>query len=191
MDQEGEAVGAVAAARSLAAAGLTAEELAAVRRRMLAVVSRACPRWLADQAEDIVQTALVRVMRAQERSGEKPEAPASYLMRAAHTATIDEIRRQFRRPEISEGKSSMVERSPSPLPHPEREAAAREIDRGIRDCLIGLARPRRRAVTLYLLGHSLKETGRLLGWSPKRAEHLIYRGLADLRSCLSAKGLKP
>jgi RNA polymerase sigma-70 factor (ECF subfamily) len=158
---------------------------------MLAVARRACPRWLADQAEDIVQAAILRVMKARQKSGEDPDAPASYLMRAVHTATIDEIRRQFRRPEVSEGASSMVERSPSPFPHPEMRTAAKEIDLGIRDCLARLARSRRRAVTLYLLGHSMREAGQMLGWTPKRAEHLVYRGLADLRTCLSAKGMKP
>jgi DNA-directed RNA polymerase specialized sigma24 family protein len=46
---------------------------------MLAVARRACPRWLADQAEDIVQNAMLRVMNARRKSGEDPDAPASYL----------------------------------------------------------------------------------------------------------------
>jgi RNA polymerase sigma-70 factor (ECF subfamily) len=30
-----------------------------------------------------------------------------------------------------------------------------------------------------------------MGWTEKKAENLVYRGLADLRRCLSAKGLRP
>ena len=45
------------------------------------------------------------------------------------------------------------------------------------------------AVTLHLQGHRGAETARLLGWSAKRAENLIYRGLADLRACLEARGM--
>ena len=47
------------------------------------------------------------------------------------------------------------------------------------------------AVTLYLHGHTAPETGRLLGWSTSKVESLIFRGLADLRQCLAAKGHTP
>jgi RNA polymerase sigma-70 factor (ECF subfamily) len=33
------------------------------------------------------------------------------------------------------------------------------------------------------------ELGRLLGWNAKKAENLVYRGLADLRGCLTEKGV--
>jgi hypothetical protein len=29
-----------------------------------------------------------------------------------------------------------------------------------------------------------------MGWDAKRAENLIFRGLADLRSCLDRKGVR-
>lgn len=51
--------------------------------------------------------------------------------------------------------------------------------------------PRWLAVTLHLQGHSVPEVGALLAWTVKKAENLVYRGLADLRSCLSSKGLQP
>jgi RNA polymerase sigma-70 factor, ECF subfamily len=50
--------------------------------------------------------------------------------------------------------------------------------------------PRRHAVTLNLQGHSVPDIGRLLGWTAKKAENLVYRGMADLRSCLSSKGIQ-
>ena len=31
----------------------------------------------------------------------------------------------------------------------------------------------------------------MLGWNAKRADNLVYRGLADLRRCLTAKGIEP
>jgi RNA polymerase sigma-70 factor, ECF subfamily len=46
-------------------------------------------------------------------------------------------------------------------------------------------------VTLYLQGHTVPETARILGWDAKRAENLVYRGLADLRQCLMGKGHRP
>jgi RNA polymerase sigma-70 factor (ECF subfamily) len=50
--------------------------------------------------------------------------------------------------------------------------------------------PRRHAVTLSLQGHSVPEIGRLLGWTGKKAENLVYRGMADLRECLEGKGIR-
>ena len=73
---------------------------------------------------------------------------------------------------------------------PERIAAAREIGRGIQDCLSQMSRERRLAVTLYLQGHSVPEASRVLDWPAKRTENLVYRGLADLRECLEAKGMR-
>ena len=69
--------------------------------------------------------------------------------------------------------------------------ASREIGQGIRDCLARLKNERRMAVTLYLQGHSVPEASRILEWSTKRTENLVYRGLADLRECLLSKGLRP
>ena len=44
---------------------------------------------------------------------------------------------------------------------------------------------------LHLQGHSADETGALLGCSRKQAQNLTYRGLADLRGCLVARGVAP
>ena len=35
------------------------------------------------------------------------------------------------------------------------------------------------------------ETARRLGWTAKKAENLVYRGLKDLRRCLTARGMTP
>lgn len=172
-------------------APITADQLPDIRRRLLAVVFRVCPGWLTDQAEDIVQTAMTSVLNLQRKSGESFACNASYLMAAVHNATVDEVRRRFRRPQIVDTEDAGLDMTPAGLPHPEDEALAREISQGIRDCLRRLARPRRIAVTLHLLGYSRGDAASTSGWSPKRAEHLIYRGLADLRTCLTRKGLKP
>ena len=50
---------------------------------------------------------------------------------------------------------------------------------------------RRRAVALYLQGHTVPSIAELFGWSTKKAESLVYRGMANLRTCLTAKGVKP
>jgi RNA polymerase sigma-70 factor (ECF subfamily) len=47
------------------------------------------------------------------------------------------------------------------------------------------------AVALHLQGHSVPDIGKLMSWAPKKADNLVYRGLADLRECLVSKGVKP
>lgn len=74
---------------------------------------------------------------------------------------------------------------------PDRAARANEIRGALRDCLLSMRENRSLAVTLYLQGHTTPETGRLLGWTATKAENLIFRGLADLRRCLAAKGMRP
>ena len=156
-------------------------------------VARLCPSWLSNQRDDLVQAAVIRVMQIVDRDASGGDAAraltSSYLYRVAHSALVDEIRRVRRRRE-----SDLDEEGAAPAavaqPDPERIAASREIGRGISDCLSRMSRERRLAVTLYLQGHSVPEASRVLDWSAKRTENLVYRGLADLRDCLRAKGLQ-
>lgn len=148
-----------------------------------------CPAWLADQRDDIIQVALIRVMDVRRKSEGNRDFSSSYLWRTAYSALVDEIRRLRRRQEVAleEEANSHVAVSPGP----EQRAGGHQIGEGIRDCLGQLVRPRRLAVTLYLQGHSVPQVARLLGWSSKRADNLVYRGLADLRQCLTERGLSP
>jgi RNA polymerase sigma-70 factor (ECF subfamily) len=170
---------------------LDPSEFSSIRPQLLSVVRRVCPRWLAHQAEDIVQSAIVQVLERSRRERGGFEVSSSYLMRAAHNAAVDEIRRRFRRPEVSAGDEESGMEHEASAAGPERQAESRQIDAAIRACLAGLARPRRAAVTLFLLGYSLSETEHMSDWSRKRSEHLTYRGLADMRRCLTSKGMEP
>ena len=163
---------------------------------MARAVRRQCPAWLANHAEDIAQVALTKVMAIErDREGQQPFT-SFYLHRVAHSALVDEIRRRRRRPEVSlEGETDSGERSvivePLAVGNPETHAASRELGVAIRDCLAAAIKDRRLAVSLYLQGHTVPEAARVLGWNAKRVENLVYRGLADLRQCLLAKGYKP
>jgi RNA polymerase sigma-70 factor (ECF subfamily) len=164
-----------------------------VRRDLARAVARLCPHWLVDQRDDLVQAAVMRVMQVSSRRTTVGEgnAPlgASYLYKAAYSALVDEIRRVRRRHETGledEAVEPMTGRA-----DPERETASRQIGAGIADCLTRLTDDRRLAVTLYLQGHSVPESARVLEWTAKRTENLVYRGLADLRGCLESKGMRP
>lgn len=166
------------------------EEIDLVRRRLLASVQRSCPPWLAPLAEDIVQNALLRLLEVRRKSGGDRDWNSSYLSRTAYSAVIDEMRRQIRRRESSEGGATL-EKIAGPGDDPDRQVSALEVDRAMRDCLAHLHRPRRAALACHLQGYSVPETARFLGWTRKRTEHLVARGLKDLRACLLARGITP
>jgi RNA polymerase sigma-70 factor (ECF subfamily) len=159
------------------------------RTRLGEQVARYCPAWLRDEAEDIAQIAWMRLERARESNERNRRPGASLLARVAYCATIDEIRRRRRRREVP--LDGPAESLPAQAVDPASAAGGTEIGTGIRSCLARLLPNRRAAVTLYLQGHTAPETGRLLGWSLKRSENMIFRGLADLRRCLASKGITP
>ncbi|HKV10109.1 MAG TPA: RNA polymerase sigma factor [Thermoanaerobaculia bacterium] len=171
------------------------EEFLQLRKDLVRAVDRVCPRWLKDRSDDLVQVALMRVMEIQRKKEGTAEFSSFYLKKAAYSALVDEIRRLRRRQEVSiEGSSEEEDATPydpaAPDPDPERSTAGREVGRAIRDCMGTMVPPRRHAVTLNLQGHSVPEIGRLLGWTSKKAENLVYRGMSDLRDCLQSKGIE-
>jgi RNA polymerase sigma-70 factor (ECF subfamily) len=146
---------------------------------------------MASRADDLVQAVLLRVLSVQSRAEGSVQLSSFYLRKAAHSALVDELRRHRRRQEVPLDTENEDDGLPSAVPDPESLAAGRQTGRAIRDCLAKLVRPRRLALVLYLQGHSVPDVGRLLAWSAKRAENLVYRGLADLRRCLAARGVTP
>jgi RNA polymerase sigma-70 factor (ECF subfamily) len=167
-----------------------------LRQALARAVRRQCPQWLSDHAEDLVQSALIKVM-TMPGAGEGTRGLSSfYLYRVAHSALVDEIRRRRRRREVSlevddpqDSQSLTIE--PKAAGTPEQDAALRELGSALRECLLSMSDDRRQAVTLYIQGHSVPEAARILGWPAKRTENLVYRGLADLRLRLKGKGHAP
>ena len=166
-------------------------DLVALRDDLKRAVAQTCPRWMSDRSEDIIQVALMRVVEIYRKREGNAEFSSFYLRKAAYSAVIDEIRRLRRRQEVPlEDESSETRYDPvAESPDPERVTVSREVGRAIQDCLGNLVTPRRLAVTLNLQGHSVPEVGRLMSWSTKKAENLVYRGMADLRGCLDGKGV--
>lgn len=157
-----------------------------LRRQLAGEVKRVCPRRLASERDDIVQAALIRILRLMRGDGDTTISSA-YLRRVAVTATIDEIRRQRRRSEDTLADGVDVAHS---LPGPEEHAIGQQLQRAIQSSLARLGEARRQAVSLHLRGHSVPEAAHSLGWSRKRVANLTHRGLRDLRRGLVEGGFK-
>lgn len=164
--------------------------MGALVSRVRRAVRRSCPPYLASQADDIAQDVLLQLLRKLDRTEGNVDFSSMYLMKAAHGVTVDEIRRRSRRREQTGMEGEMVEIQVS-QPDPERKTLATSLGREIRRCLEGIVPSRRSAVTLYLLGCPVPEVSRRLRCSEKSADNRVYRGMKDLRDCLTAKGLKP
>jgi RNA polymerase sigma-70 factor (ECF subfamily) len=168
----------------------------ALAAALAAAVRRQCPWWLSDEAQDIAQAALTKVIASEKKNEGERQLSTFYLHKVAHSALVDEIRRRRRRREValevvSEAGEDPRTVEPRASGNPERLASSRELGRAIRECLLAMKRERRLAVMLYLQDHSVPDAARILGWAAKRTENLVYRGLADLRQCLQDKGHTP
>lgn len=167
------------------------DQAAILRRRVISSVRRTCPHWLADRAEDVVQNVLVKLLAISRKSEGETRFSSVYLEKTVYGAVVDEIRRACARKESPLLEQKPAETLASVGAGPERVASSGEIGRAIRHCLGRLSRPRKLAVTLYLQGCTVPRAALHLRWTTKKTENLVYRGLADLRTCLRSKGLNP
>jgi RNA polymerase sigma-70 factor (ECF subfamily) len=167
---------------------IPAADVGRVRVHLTRAVAHVCPRAWWARRDDFVQDCMVRILGLARRS-EGKRLSATYLHRVAYSVLIDEIRRRRRQPETALDPEELGPATRES--DPEAVASGLETGRAILDCLARLGRDRRHGVTLYLQGHSIAEAARILDWSAKRTENLVYRGLADLRACLETKGVRP
>ncbi|MEM6995405.1 MAG: sigma-70 family RNA polymerase sigma factor [Myxococcota bacterium] len=169
-----------------------ARDYGALRRALSRAVKRACPVWMREHREDVVQIAMTKVVAVMDAGKPAEEIRMSYIARVAYHAVVDEMRRQRRRRTLS---TVELDDTAEPLrggaPTPETNAANRQLGGEIRDCFGRMARSRRLAVALYLEGRGATEIATMLDWKRKQADNLVYRGLSDLRRCLTDKGISP
>jgi RNA polymerase sigma-70 factor (ECF subfamily) len=157
-----------------------------LHRRLVVEIKRICPSSLVNHREDIVQAALIRVVRLSDEDGARVFS-LPYLRKVAMSAMIDELRRHRRRCEdVLDGESLTA--LPHGLHDPENHAIARQVALAIQQSLARLGDARRLAARMHLEGHSVPEAARNLGWSNKRVANLTFRGLRDLRRTLTAQG---
>jgi len=166
-----------------------ATDIAEIRRVLERAVQRLCPGWLSASREDLVQNAALKILERQSSSEGNQALKASYLYKTAHSVLVDEIRRVQRRKESQLNEQALS--TASGTADPERATLDRSMVEALRDCLRQMIEDRRLAVTLHLQGHRVVEIARLLQWPVKRTDNCVYRGLADLRTCLARKGIQP
>jgi RNA polymerase sigma-70 factor (ECF subfamily) len=144
------------------------------------------------ELDELMQDVRLRLWRARGTSEQITGAPASYVYRTAITAALDLIRarRGAREEPIDMTRASGEARLAAPggpADGLEADELAAQVGRAV-----GEITPSRRPVLrMYLAGYDREEIAQLLGWSEAKTRNLLYRGLADLRALLAARGIGP
>ena len=142
--------------------------------------------------EELLQEVRIRLWHAQARGESVAHVPASYLWRTAESAAIDLFRRRRTHVRREEHLTSGAHERPAAT-HAATDAGALETDLEARveDALRQLGDARRVVVRMHLAGYSRMEIANTMQWSDAKVRNLLYRGLADLRLVLEARGIGP
>ncbi len=144
-----------------------------------------------DEVDEVLQDVRIRLWRAASAPGGVRFTNAHYVYKVVVSASLDLVRKR-RRHRARLVNLDLVD--PGVLPIDARTDAlieANALGHAVQQALLDLPPDRREAVRLGLQGHDRFEIARLKGWSVARARNLLYRGLADLRSLLTAQGIAP
>lgn len=152
-----------------------------LRTQLRVAVWRLSPAYLRGDVDDLVQDGMLRLVRHDGSTN------ASYVWRVAWSVVQDAARRQRRKPE--HGPDALETTPDRTFVSPEQHASDAQVRVHLNACLELTPETRRDLLTLYLLGHPLRECADLLGVPPKSAENAIYRGMESLRRCLESKGV--
>lgn len=141
--------------------------------------------------DELVQDVRIRLWRARGQSEQIREVTSSYVYRTATSAALDLLRRRRAYPtEPLEpaGEPGEAVLAAAPV-GPAEELAESELAAEIVRAVDSIAPARRPVVRMHLAGYSREEIAELLGWTEAKTRNLLYRGLADLRERLTARGI--
>ena len=143
--------------------------------------------------DELVQDVRIRLWRARAAGGSEQirDVTSSYVYRTAVSAALDLLRRRRAHhaeplePDDEPGEASRVSEPVGPAEELAQSELAEEIARAVDT----IAPARRPVVRMHLAGYPRDEIAAMLGWSEAKTRNLLYRGLADLRERLTARGI--
>jgi RNA polymerase sigma factor (sigma-70 family) len=162
--------------------------------RFDAFIRRSARRHGLDRAEvdEVVQELRVRMWKSLGTADVIRRAKASYIYRAAISASIDIIRRRrARRFEATSLDDGIAEVTTDPRRRADAGIEGDELAATVHRAIGMLAESRRAVVRMHLAGYERNEIADLLGWTEPKTRNLLYRGLADLREILDSWGIRP
>jgi len=136
-------------------------------------------------AEDVLQEVYLAALRGLDRFRGKTEGEfQAWIFKIAHARVVDQLRSQYRRPEIHAGVLPVSD-SLNPLDAIDQRLGLAEIARA----LSTLTEDQRNVViNRFVLGFDLEETSRLMRKNVGSVKALQHRALASLARVLRASG---
>lgn len=143
-----------------------------------------------EDLDEVVQDVRVRLWRALRSREKKERLPASYVYRAAVSATLDLIRRRRVAWREDPLESPMGVEVGTPLQAgPEAALETSEVIEAIDAALHNITETRQVVVRMHLAGYQRNEIANRLGWTEAKTRNLLYRGLEELRVELKQRGI--
>ena len=182
MWENGPKEDAVEAAARKEAIPASPEKLEKIFREHHALVFRAAYRVTgnAPDAEDVLQTVFLRLLRLERGDGLSEGSPGSYLHRAAVNAALDLVRN--RRTWKATPLEDVLTHLEDPRPRPEQHRESQEIRTRIRESLAGLSPKMAEIFVLrYFEGYDNHEIARMLRTSKSTVAVLLHRARHRLK----------
>ena len=141
--------------------------------------------------DEVVQELRLRMWKSLGTAELIRRAKASYIYRAAISASIDIIRRRRARRFEATPDDAVVDVAPDTRRRADSRLEEHELADAVHRAIALLAESRRAVVRMHLSGYERHEIAELLGWTEAKTRNLLYRGLADLREILESWGIGP
>jgi len=139
--------------------------------------------------EDIEQEVKIKVWKLIS-SGKKLSHFPSYIRRVVYTTTMDLMRKRGRKiDKINYEQKSLSQLKSSVTDSPDFIIEKKELRSIIEEVINSLPEEQRIIFKLYLTGMNMNEMAEFLNWTQKKVEHLLYRGLDDLKKKFEKEGL--
>ena len=164
----------------------------ALLARFAGVVRRIGARFRVERhdLDELLQEVRVRLWHARATREQIEATPASYIYRVATSAALDLLRRRRARPALSLEGEVEEDREPADGATPaDARVEAGELGELVSAAIEEITPSRRLVVRLHLSGYDRDEIASMLDWSEAKVRNLLYRGLAELRVRLAARGI--
>ena len=142
------------------------------------------------ELDDLFQDVRIRLWSALQSDEKIRGVSSSYVYHTARAACLDRLRQARSRREVpvhleQRGGERSLTAGAAADAGVERGELAEQLARAVG----ALSESRRPVVRMYLAGYDREEIAEVLGWSEARTRNLLYRGLHDLRTTLTAQGI--
>src|SRR5262245_13847132 len=128
--------------------------------------------------DEVVQELRLRMWKSLGTAELIRRAKASYIYRAAISASIDIIRRRRARRFETSSDDDLTDVAVDTRRRADARLDQHELHDAVHRAISMLAESRRAVVRMHLAGYEREEIGELLGWSEAKTRNLLYRGLA-------------